>query len=43
MKYKQYRQPTRCNNNGFSRQLNIFWAFICPSSGALDCVVQLAV
>jgi hypothetical protein len=43
MKYNQYRQRTRCNNNGSlinpvsstcSGQL------FCPSSGPLDCVLQ---
>jgi len=39
-------QPTRCNNNGlliipFSS--TCFGQLLCPSSGALDCVLQLVV
>ena len=46
MKYKWYRQPTRCSNNGlliipFSS--TCFGQLFCPSSGTLDCVLQLRV
>ena len=46
MKYKQYRQPTRCNNNGLliiPISSTCFGQLFCPSSGALDCVLQLVV
>ena len=39
--YKQYRQPTRCNNNGLliiPVSSTCFGKLFCPSSGALDCV-----
>jgi len=47
-KYKYYRQPTRCKNNGLliipvSSTYTYFGQLFCPSSGARDCVLQLAV
>ena len=44
--YKWYRQPTRCNNNGLliiPVSSTCFGRWFCPSSGALDCVLQLVV
>ena len=44
--YKYYRQPTRCNNNGLlitPISSTCFGKLFCPSSGALDCVLQLVV
>ena len=41
-----YRQQTRCNSNGLLIILNSSTSFgqlFCPSSGALDCVLQLVV
>jgi len=46
MQYKQYRQPTRCNNNGLLKipvSSVCFGQLFCPSSGALDYVLQLVV
>jgi len=46
MTYKQYRQPTRSNNNGLliiPVSSTCFGQLVCPSSGALDCVLQLVV
>ena len=46
MKYKQYRQPTRCNNNGLliiPVSSTCFGQLFCPSSAALDRVLQLVV
>jgi hypothetical protein len=46
MKYKKYRQATRCNNNGLliiPVSKTCFGQLFCPSSGALDCVLQLVV
>ena len=46
MKYKYYRQPTRCNNNGLliiPVSSTCFGELFFPSSGALDCVLQLVV
>ena len=43
MKYKQYRQPNRCDNNGLLIILvssTGFGQLFCPSSRALDCVLQ---
>ena len=43
---KYYRQPTRCNNNGLliiPISSTCFGQLFCPSSGALDCVLQLVV
>ena len=40
--YKQYRQPTRCNNNGIliiPVSSTCFRQLFCPSSGTLDCVL----
>ena len=42
--YKLYRQPTRCNNNGLliiPISSTCFGQLFYPSSGALDCVLQL--
>ena len=42
--YKWYRQPTTCNNNGLLMILvssTCFGQLFSPSSGALDCVLQL--
>ena len=44
--YKKYRQPTRCNNNGLliiPVSSICLGQIFCPSSGALDCVLQLVV
>jgi len=46
MKYKCYRQPTRCNNNGLlviPVSSTCFGQLFCTSSGTLDCVLQLVV
>jgi len=43
MKYKENIQPTRCNNNGlliFPIRLTGFGQLLCPSSRALDCMLQ---
>ena len=42
----KYRQPTRCNNNGLliiPISSTCFGQLFCPSSGELDCVLQLVV
>jgi len=44
MKYKQYGQLTRCNNNGLliiPVSSTYFRQLFCPSWGALDCVYSL--
>ena len=44
--YKFYRQPTKCNNNGLliiPISSTCFGRWFRPSSGALDCVLQLVV
>ena len=46
MKYKYYRQLTRCNNKGLiiiPVSSTCFGQLFCPSSGKLDCVLQLVV
>ena len=46
MKYKQYRQPTRCSNNDLliiPVSSTFFGKLFCPSSGTLYCVLQLVV
>ena len=42
----KYIQPTRCNNNGLlisPVSSTCFGQLFCPSSGVLDCVLQLVV
>ena len=46
MKYKSYRQPTKCNNNDLliiPVSSTCFGQLFCPSSGTLDCVIACGI